>query len=415
MTGLKQLLEDEANTQMAPLAPVERIVKAGRTRVQRRRAGGIAAAACLVVMGAVLVPSLGTVGGGEPPAVDRSLDGATLASEGVAWADADTVHYRGVEARRPPWTFSLTSTASAAVYVSTPPSDAGGRDATIRTLDADGEVREIGTSNWNNLVHADATGSLVAWVEAPADAAGDLELKVYDTGSNEMVARRSMGAPTRTAELGQPFVVGVDGDQVLYSSSKEEYFSWEPREGGEPIRLYDAVGDSRGDVQVISAGATADAPQVFRTPAGDVGPLPERTYFELSADGAFATGYDFSGGGKGWTPGLYSTADAAHIPFQGLDGRPMTAAWTTGGRLVVLSIESGDEISADSQGTVSICSTDGRCVVPSDAPEGTLGDLAVQAGALGATWAMGDSSESAAPGVGEEDNATATTVGPPAE
>jgi len=413
MTGLKQLLEDEANTQMAPPAPVDKIVKAGQTRVQRRRVGGVAAAACLAVLGAVVVPSLGS-GGSEPPAVDRSLDGATLASEGVAYADADTVHYRGAEAKRPPWTFSLTSTASAAVYVSTPPRG-GWQDATIRTLDADGEVREIGTSNWNSLVHADAAGSLVAWVEEPVDAAGDLELKVYDTATNEMVASRSMGAPTRTADLGQPFVAGIDGDRVLYSNSQEQYFSWEPRDGGEPTRLDDAVDDSRGDVQVVNLGATADSPRVFRTPTGDVGPLPERTYFELSPDGTYATGYDFSGGGKGWTPSLYSTADAAQIPFQGIDGQALTAAWTAGRHLVVLSIGAGQGISSDSQGIVSICSTDGRCVVPSDAPAGTLGDLAVQAGGLGATWAMGDSSESAAPGEGEEGIATATTVGPPPE
>lgn len=378
MTSLQQLLRDEAASAPVPMAPVNRIVRTGQARVRRRRLGVVTATVgVMLALTAVAAPRvLSSDHDRDPVDRDQTPGAPTLESAGVAWAESDTIHYRGAESERPGNIQYLSSTASAAVFTRR----AAAQDA-IFTLDSEGTVRHIGSSH-DTTIALDPTGDLAAWTN------GMTGLVVYDTSSHEVVARR--GIPALVEDVAEGYlasVIAVEGDVVTYATP-DGLFRWDIADDRvQSTRFTDASGllDWRADQLVIRSGASPTDTVTFGADDAAVRPEPDASFAELSPDGRHAVGYFTAFSGReGWSVTLHTTADGAAVPLEGLPGEPLMAGWTADGSLVVVSTEApwGD-LGPDSPIITSLCETNGQCLVPSDAVEGTLGETLVQAGTIG--------------------------------
>jgi hypothetical protein len=362
------------------MAPVGRIVADGRARLRRHNiayaAVAVTAVAAVVALAAAVVPLTSTRGTG-PGLVDNHepVPGQlTLESSLAAWADGDAVHYRGVEAQRPDGPLLLTVTSTSAVYVSG--AETGG---TVRTLDDDGRVREIGTSNGTGVV-ADPTASWIAWMQETGEG-GSVELVLHNTQTHETVNSTQVASATAGAPAS---VVAVDGSLVTYTSS-DGLFVWDwVSDEVEPADLPagDELLDSRDGVHVVRRGGRLGETVMFLGRIGKVRPALALDSAQLSPDGQYAIGYaGASGSAPGWTVSLSSTVDGTQVPLSGLPGEPLVAGWTSGNSLVVLS--SDEPAALDSPAHVSLCRTNGECRTPPDAPEGNVDEVVVASGGMG--------------------------------
>jgi hypothetical protein len=403
MTSLQQLLQEEAASEPVPMAPVNRIVQTGQARVRRRRLAGTAVGVAIVALGAVAVPLLLTADSNRDPVDrDRTTGAPTLESAGVAWAHAGTVHFRGAEAELPPDTTFLTSTSSAAVMVTQ-----DSATSMIFTLDDSGTVRDVGTAVGG--VAADPSGDWIAWVDVAAE--GDFSVNVYDTGTEELVSTwqvSPVGGAGGPATRSAPYVVAVDGRSVTYANA-DALMRWTSEDGPQVVRLDDGVRvlDWRGDQLVVTRAGSGGSVVFGTNTSEDVQPAVDVTVAELSPDGAFAVGYDVSPGGTefgaaAWEVSLLSTVDGAQVPLNGLPGRALMAGWTRTGDLAVLSYDTPfNELSVNTAVRISLCTDQGACTEPSDAPDAalaTLGDTVLQVGRLGPLLLSGLSNPSRSSG-----------------
>ena len=380
MTDLRQLLHDAAATQKVPMAPVGRIVADGRTRLRRHNIAYVALAAMAVVGLVAAVVPLTFTRGTAPAVEDHRTPRSgprTLESSLAAWADADTVHYRGAQAKRPEGTLLLTVTGTSAVYVS-----GGEGGGTVRTLDDDGLVREIGTSDGTGVV-TDPTGSWIAWMQK-ADADGAVELVLHNTQTHETANSTEIAA-----SAGGPAarVVAIDGSQVAYTIGGRLWIWDWVSDDVEPadLSMRDELLDSRRGISVVRRGGRHGDILVFRRQTGEVRPTLALDSAQLSPNGQYAIGYaGVVRPGDGWMVSLISTWDGSEVPLSGLPGEPLVAGWTSGNELVVLSSAArGDNLAVDSPAHVFLCRTDGECHTPPDAPEGTLAETVVPSGSMG--------------------------------
>jgi hypothetical protein len=198
---LRDMMCERADRAPALRIDIDDVIRTGRNRVWRRRAvGGLAAGAALVA--AVLVA----------PSLHLTFDDPGVAGNGafevrkVTYAEGSTIHY-GDEAIDVPYEVrSFVQTDDGFVFA-----DA---DDTIYFTNGD-DTEAIGHGGGFTYLHADDSGSYVAWVEVDD---GELpEIVVYDTSVDAEVFRSSDGngeGPGYLSDYSKASVDALDGNTV---------------------------------------------------------------------------------------------------------------------------------------------------------------------------------------------------------
>jgi hypothetical protein len=216
--SMKELLTEEVHRLPSAPVPVDAVIKDGRRRLRRHRAGGATVAAVAVGALAVAAPLVGwptnsADGGPAIGQVDRTV---------ATYSIGSTIQYGDQAIDVSPhqvWSFVRTDdgfvfcTESGEVYF------------------ADGAtVEKIGDGNdWQTLA-ADDTGSYVGWVDFGSERP---EFVFYDTSSRAEVLRTSEGNVTGPAAFDGPEgarMGDIDGDTAFVHDA-EGVTAWNLTDG----------------------------------------------------------------------------------------------------------------------------------------------------------------------------------------
>ena len=215
MTGtLKDLMTERADAAAPPHLDLDAIVRAGESRVRRRRVAVGAGAAAVAASVALGVPAVLD----SSPAPDRSRVVEPAAAEFgerlVSYAAGSTIHYgdKSIDVS-PHEVETFVQTDDGFVFT----------DRQGAVYFTDGDVEEIGFSGqpYGRQLAADDSGSYVAWVDTSARPAA--EFVVYDTSSRSEVVRTSEGNIPTDEQVGEfelPMVRAVDGSYAYWHSSE---------------------------------------------------------------------------------------------------------------------------------------------------------------------------------------------------
>ncbi len=216
MTGtLKDLMTERADEASPPHVDLDAIIRAGDSRVRRRR---VAVGAGATAVAASVALGLPAVLNSPSPDQSRSVQpaAAEFAERQVTYALGSTIHYGDQQIDVSPAQKITTFVQTDDGFVFT---DASG--AIFFTSGA--EVEKIGFSGqpYGRQLAADDSGSYVAWVDTSARPAA--EFVVYDTTSRSEVVRTSEGNTPTTEQTGEfelPMVRAVDGSYAYWHSSE---------------------------------------------------------------------------------------------------------------------------------------------------------------------------------------------------
>ncbi len=285
MTGtLKDLMTERADAEASPQVDVDAIVRAGDSRVRRRRVVAGAGAAAVAASVAFVVPAV--VDSSSPPSPDRSRSvqpaTAEFAQSRVSYAVGSSIHYgdRLID----------VSPHDVATYVQT---DDGfvfiDRQGTIYFADG-ADVVEIGRSQqpYGPLLAADDSGSYVGWVDTTPAVA---EFVVYDTSSRSEVVRTSEGNQPTTKQTGEfdlPMIRSIDG-QHAYWHSTAGITAWDLTAGTGELIAPDATYEWLKDVaagQLARTSDNGDRIVVSGNPAGNA-PAFDGWFADLSPNAMY--------------------------------------------------------------------------------------------------------------------------------
>lgn len=214
MTGtLKDLLTERADTETTPHIDVDAIVRAGDSRIRRRRVAAGAGAAVVAAAVALAVP---TVVDSSAPDRTRSVQpaAAEFGERRVTYAVGSTIHYgdRVIDVS-PHKVETLVQTDDGFVFTE--------RSGEIFFTNGAADAEQIGFSGqpYGRQLAADDSGSYVGWVDTRPRLA---EFVVYDTSSRSELVRTSEGNTPTDEQVGEfelPMIQAVDGDNAYWHSS----------------------------------------------------------------------------------------------------------------------------------------------------------------------------------------------------
>ncbi len=214
MTGtLKDLMTERADAESPPHVDLDAIVRAGDSRVRRRRVAAGAGAAAVAAAVALGVPAVVDNSSPRPTGVVQPASGKYVDAQ-VTYAVGSTFHYGDqLIDVSPHKVATFVQTDDGFVFTD----DSGA----IFFSDGDQSV-QIGETGqpYGRLLTADDSGSYVGWVDTSAAPAA--EFVVYNTSSRGEVVRTSAGnQPTsdQTGEFDLPMMVAIDGQFAYWHSS----------------------------------------------------------------------------------------------------------------------------------------------------------------------------------------------------
>lgn len=216
MTGaLKDIMTERADAEAVPQIDVEAIIRAGESRVRRRRVAVGAGAAAVAASVALAVPAVVDSTSPAPPDRTRSAEpaAAEFGERRVSYAVGSTIHYGAQRIDVSPHDVAtFVQTDDGFVFID--------RQGAIYFTDGAG-VTDIGRSQqpYGPLLAADDSGSYVGWVDTRPTVA---EFVVYDTSTRSEVVRTSEGnQPTteKTGEFDLPMIKGIDGHHAYWHST----------------------------------------------------------------------------------------------------------------------------------------------------------------------------------------------------
>ncbi len=359
---LKDLMTERADAAAPPHVDLDAIVRAGDSRVRRRRVvlgAGMAAVAASVALG---VPA---VLHSNAPDQTRTLQPAApdFAERRITYAVGSTIHYGDqVIDVSPGAVKTFVQTDDGFVFT-----DAYG--AIFFTSGA--EVEQIGDSGQPSArqLTADDSGSYVGWVDKSALPVS--EFVVYDTSSRSEVVRTSEGNKPAQEQAGQsevPMIEAIDGSYAYWHSS-EGFTAWNLTSGTGRVLPIDvgyhwiwlqdvaagqlAVLSDDGQQVVVSADPVATAPAfpAHHAWAANLSPNAERLYTRSYAEPDEMKVFDVQTGAE-------QTPNHPGYPFIAL------SQWLDDDRFVAMGAKNSDALGPTDQLDLLTCSISaGECTV----------------------------------------------------
>ena len=333
MTGtLKDLMTERADAQSAPQIDVDAILRAGDSRVRRRRvavgAGAVGLAAAVALGAPAVIPSSAP----EPAGTMQPASGE-FGEHRVTYAAGATIHYGAQSIDVSPHSVeTFVQTDAGFVFI-----DGAG---TIYFTDGD-NVDEIGRSEqpYGPLLAADDTGSYVGWVDTSVRPAA--EFVVYDTSVRTEVVRTAAGNQPPSQDVGEfdiPVMEALDGERAYWHSSAG-ITSWDLTSnngellapGANYLWLQDAAAGklarlTRDTRQIVVSDDPAATAPVFDGSFADLS--PNATYVYTDVDDAMKV-FDVRTGEE-------RTPDHPGYPFMVL------SQWLDDDRFVAVAIKAGN-------------------------------------------------------------------------
>lgn len=368
MTGtLKDLMTERADAAAPPHVDIDAIIRAGDSRVRRRR---VAAGAGAVATAAAVALAVPAVVDSSAPDRGRSVQPAAAEFEErtVTYAVGSTIHYGDQSIDVSPHKVeTLVQTDGGFVFME--------RSGEIFfTSGGDAELIGFSGQPYGRQLAADDSGSYVAWVDTRPRLA---EFVVYDTSSRSEVVRTSEGnTPTETqvGEFELPMILAVDGENAYWHSS-EGITAWDLLTGTATVIapranylwLQDVAAGQlarmTADTQrtVVSADPAATAP-VFDGSFADLSPAAKYIYTDVNDE---AKVFDVQTGDQ-------LTPDHSGYPFL------FYTQWLDDDSFVVVGIKAGNDES-DPLDLLTCTISTGECTVAAT-EVGRVNDLALPIG-----------------------------------